>query len=299
MQLRAWWDERAPAGRRPPSPPVPRAAAGANGGLPAMARNGPASAADLWSPARIAVAERVWGEGFVDPLSGEALRTLVRPLGLDAARSVLDLGAGLGGAARQIVRETGAWVTGLEPDPVLARTGGERSEQAGLARRAPVAVCDLERLALDRRYDAVIARHALFTVSRKNELIEAVRAALKPRGHFLIVDFAVKNSASNGPAIAAWRNAEPVTPHPWTVCQTTDRLKSRGFDVRAAEDMSETYAGLVLRAWERIGSDPRQLAAEPELRARLLAEGELWARRTAALAAGDLRVFRFHALTPA
>src|SRR6056297_2504755 len=123
MQLRAWWGERAPGGRRAPPPAIPGGGGGASvNGRPAAAHNGHGrAAADLWSPARIAVAERVWGEGFVDPLSGEALRALVGPLGLDAAQSVLDLGAGLGGAARQIVRETGAWVTGLEPDPALAR----------------------------------------------------------------------------------------------------------------------------------------------------------------------------------
>ncbi len=256
-------------------------------------------AASGWTPGRIAVAERVWGEGFLDPLAGDDLHGLIRPLGLGPAHSVLDLGAGLGGAARLIVRTTGAWVTGLEPDPLLARLGHERSVRAGLSRRASITACDLERLVLDRRYDAVLARHCLFTVSHKNELIEAVRAALKPRSRFLIIDFVVKHSSSRGPAIDAWRDAEPVTPHPWTVSQMTDRLKSRGFDVRIAEDISDMYGTLVIRAWDRTRSWSREIAGEPELRDQLLAEGALWARRSAAMTAGDLRVFRFDALTPA
>jgi len=67
----------------------------------------------LWSATRLDVAEKLWGEGFVSPGSEDYLPTLVKPLGLNPAMSVLDLGAGLGGTTRLMAKQFGAWVSAI------------------------------------------------------------------------------------------------------------------------------------------------------------------------------------------
>ena len=53
-----------------------------------------------WPQARIAVAESLWGEGFLFPGGEEETLRLVKPLGLSAAAGLLLVGAGAGGPAR-------------------------------------------------------------------------------------------------------------------------------------------------------------------------------------------------------
>jgi hypothetical protein len=90
----------------------------------------------VWPPARITVAESLWGEGFLFPGGEDETLRLVKPLGLSPKASLLLLGAGSGGPARAIAAKLGVWVTAFEADPDLAVLSMERSTKAGLGRRA-------------------------------------------------------------------------------------------------------------------------------------------------------------------
>ena len=54
------------------------------------------------------------------PGGREHILTMVETFGLDPAMTVLDLGAGLGGATRTMCSKFGVWVTGFEVDEALA-----------------------------------------------------------------------------------------------------------------------------------------------------------------------------------
>jgi hypothetical protein len=99
----------------------------------------------IWPRARIAVAEALWGEGFLLPGGGEEVVRLAKPLGLSAASSLLLVGAGTGGPPRHITAELGVWVTGYEANPRLIALANERSQRAGLGRRAQVESWDPQR----------------------------------------------------------------------------------------------------------------------------------------------------------
>ncbi len=252
----------------------------------------------LWTATRIEVVEKIWGPGFCTPGSEEFIPTLVKPLGLNPAMSALDIGAGLGGATRAMAQQYGAWVTGLEPNPVLAEGGAFRSQKAGLARQAPVLACDLENFSWSKRVDAIFAKEAFFAVRNKDGLIDGIEMALKPRGQLLFTDYVLDHSQLRGRDYDGWLQAEPVEPHPWTVEQYTAALAQRNLDIRITEDNSDTQRVLIMTAIQALVKHLETVSMDRDTKVAVVEEVEMWARRVAALSAG-LRYYRFYALKPA
>ncbi|MFM2045469.1 MAG: hypothetical protein RLY86_4045 [Pseudomonadota bacterium] len=252
----------------------------------------------LWSATRIQVAEKIWGHGFATPGGTDHIPTLVKPLGLNPAMSVLDIGAGLGGSTRCMAQQYGAWVTGLEYNPVLAEAGMFRSHKAGLARQAPVQQFDPEKFAWPKRVDAIFAKEAFFTVRNKDGLIDGVEACLKPRGQFLFTDYVIDTARPRGRDFESWAASEPVEPHPWTVEQFSSALQQRNLDIRIAEDISDQQNAMVIAAIQSLVQHLETVSMERETKIAVVEEVELWARRVAALSSG-LRCYRFYAMKPA
>jgi len=99
-----------------------------------------------------------------------------------AGTRVLDLGAGLGGAARCLAAEHGCTVTALELSPELHATGAELTRRTGLAARVRHCCADLRAPAPEAPYDLVWLQHVDMHVPDKEVLYIAVRAALAPGG---------------------------------------------------------------------------------------------------------------------
>ncbi|WP_029014072.1 SAM-dependent methyltransferase [Niveispirillum irakense] len=251
----------------------------------------------LWSPTRIQVVEKIWGEGFSSPGGEEFIPTIVKPLGLNPAMSVLDIGAGLGGASRVMAQQYGTWVTGVEPNPVLAEAGMMRSQKAGLARQAPVQTCDMENFSWTKRVDAVFSKEAFYTVRNKDGMIDAIEAALKPRGQLLFTDYVIERDQVRGRDYDGWLAAEPVEPCPWTVEQYVSALAQRNIELRIAEDNSDTQRSLILNAIQNLVRHLETVSMERETKLAVVEEVEMWARRVAALSSG-LRYYRFYAMKP-
>ncbi|MEO3433409.1 class I SAM-dependent methyltransferase [Inquilinus sp. CAU 1745] len=288
-RLKAWWEgyDLSGLGRR--------------GGDDGLDEPGPSDGphSDYWSATRIEIVEMVWGKGFHTPGGDDWIPTLIKPFGLDESMSVLDLGAGLGGASRHMALTTGAWITGLEADPVLAHAGMHRSTAAGLEKRAPIGLFDPEDPEFDKRYDAVFSKELMFTIGDKRRMIDHVLKALKPRAHFLFTDYVLADGAAKGPAVTSWLKGEAPPAHPATVSQTKKLLESALFDIRIAEDVTDAYRHRIVTAWEKLSEIIAQRGkADDETQALILAEAESWFRRVAAFDAGALRVYRFYALAP-
>ena len=82
------------------------------------------------------------------------------------------------------------------------------------------------------------------------------------------------------------------------VGQIVEQLQINGFDVRTAEDVTDTYCSQVLEAWDTLTTTLPQSAKTEEFKFVVIDEGEKWMRRLAALNTGDLRVYRFYAMLP-
>jgi hypothetical protein len=56
----------------------------------------------VWPPERIALTDRLWGEGFTTPGGAEYVIDFIQLLDLSEKKSLLNVGAGLGGPTRSI-----------------------------------------------------------------------------------------------------------------------------------------------------------------------------------------------------
>lgn len=77
----------------------------------------------VWPPERIALTDRLWGEGFATPGGAEYVIDFFQLLDLSEKRGLSNVGAGLGGPARVMTKEKGVWVTGLEALAELVEAG--------------------------------------------------------------------------------------------------------------------------------------------------------------------------------
>jgi SAM-dependent methyltransferase len=231
-----------------------------------------------WETPRIDLAQELWGEGFNSPGEADQTRALIKPVGLDESMSVLEIGSGLGGSARLIAQEFGSWVTALEPNPGLAQAAAALSEMHGLSRKANVQACDIENLEVKRAgYDCILARQALFGVENKLGALSAIAEGLKAKGQLILTDF--------------------VKGEPWRPEDYAETIKELGLDLRVAADVTDAYREALVEGWSGFMADVAKKQLDPERAQILKEEAELWTLRKAALDAGELKLYRFHALS--
>lgn len=292
----AWWDGYyLPEEAKPEKPAEPddsntqleaAAKAVADGGLP-----------DKWSRARVKVSELIWSDGFSFPGGAEHVLKLVKPMGLTKEKTMLDLGSGLGGAARVIAKAFGTYVTGMDASETLAKAGMEASERAGLGKKATIEWFDPLTVILPaRKFDAVFARLVFLPLEHKKRLLAQVEQALKPGGQLMFLEFALGKPDANSPALSAWRSGEDHPPHPITIDAYAEELKALKMDVRVAEDMTPEFRSLVLEGWARLADGLKPNSLAPDEAKGLTHEVELWGRRIAAFDSGDLHMARFYAI---
>lgn len=291
QRLSAWWDGH-DLPERPAESAAPQATASAE------KKDDPRRLLpDRWSPDRIKVSELIWSDGFTFPGGAEHVLKLVKPLGLTKERTILDLGSGLGGAARLIAKTFGTWVTGMEASPTLAKAGMFASEMAGLAKRAPIEWFDPRTVVLQaKKYDAVFARLVFLSLADKKRLLAEIYKALKPGGQLMFIEFVLRAKDATGPKVQAWVSGEEQKPELWTLDEYKNALASSRFDVRVTEDITAEFRGLVLEGWKRLAQNLQPKALKAEEIASLTREIELWSRRIGALDSGDLRMVRLTGL---
>lgn len=100
---------------------------------------------------------RRWAGARTGPFQSTA--RLVRDAGIRRGDSVLDVACGTGAVVREIAKKVGKTgsIVGID-----ASAGALRIAARGAAPNAGFAVCDAERFALARRFDAVTCQYALF-----------------------------------------------------------------------------------------------------------------------------------------
>jgi cyclopropane fatty-acyl-phospholipid synthase-like methyltransferase len=253
----------------------------------------------FWTRERIKVNEFIFGQGHTTPTTPEHIAALIKPMGLDDSKSVLDIGAGLGGVTRYMGREAGAWVEGVEDDPVLAYAGMLRSCKAGIEKKAAIAPCEYELLSPGKKFDAIFSKEVFFQIKHKENLFAFIKASMKERGHLCFTDYVLKHSQKPHDKVREWFDEEEPRPMVWSVSQYTDLMFGMGFDIRITEDISDKHRAMIMASWAEI---PEPLVAlgkrNPAAQTMIVEEAERWMRRVAAIETGDVRVFRFYALGP-
>lgn len=250
-----------------------------------------------WETARLRLVQEVWGEGFSNPGGAEHVLSMVKFFGLDPAMSVLDIGAGLGGAARTMCESFGVWVNGYEADKGLAEAAMALSVKAGMAKKASIAPFDPEAFTLKvKSADCVFSQEYLYTVKDKKEFLAIIEAAMKSRGQLLFTDYVLAKPHLRSDNLDKWIDNEPNGAHPWAVKDYQQALAELHMDIRVVQDTTDEFQKLVTNGWAAYISRARQTGILPEDHAALTDEAELWARRMQAIEAGDLKVCRIHVL---
>lgn len=254
----------------------------------------------FWASTRLAAAQTVWGKGYAAAGDEDYVMSLVNVAGLKSDMSILDLSAGLGGAARALSeRFGGLWISGFDISPDLAKAGMELSTMAGMAKKVPVESFDPAKPDWKKKFDFVFAREAFYQIEKKEVVLLAIAKALKPAGQFLLTDLVVREKGLSSPAIEAWKASEPNPVHPWSVDQYKAFFEKLSLPMSLSpQDLTESYCKLVIDGWWKAQDVIRRAKEsgkyDEAILAALVDEAERWAARTAALQSGDLCVYRFY-----
>jgi ubiquinone/menaquinone biosynthesis C-methylase UbiE len=139
-----------------------------------------------WSERAATFDEQPGHEIFSDAERGAWHALILRYLGRGDDQSALDLGCGTG-VVSQLMDELGYQVTGLDwAEPMLARA---RSKAERRGRPIRFLTGDAERtMEPSATYDAVVARHLVWTLVDPAAAFADWRRILKPGGRLLLVD---------------------------------------------------------------------------------------------------------------
>jgi len=251
----------------------------------------------VWPSARIGVAEALWGQGFLFPGGGAEVLRLTAPLGLSAASSLLLIGAGSGGPSRCIAAELGVWVTGYEANKRLVDLANERSERAGMGRRAQVEIWDTLKPKFPRRYFHHGMAIEMLHGAKPDKVLTAVALALKPGAQFVLLETVADAPLDPAdPIVATWARLDHRSAHLPSEPEITNVLGRLKFDVRIVEDVSRRHMQSAMQGW-RIAVEA-MAGAPPALRqiGMMVHEAELWTARFRLMRDGKLRLARWHAI---
>ncbi len=156
----------------------------------------------------------------------DAVDRLLPSLHLAPGMTVLDVGSGLGGPARQVARSTGCAVVGVDITPAYVDAAQALTHTAGLSEQARFVCSDIATF--DRTtFDAAYTMHVQMNVADKKTYFTEIAHRLRPGAHF--ATFEVCRSG----------DAQPTPPLPWsldgtdsflaTVDELRDTIRSSGF----------------------------------------------------------------------
>jgi ubiquinone/menaquinone biosynthesis C-methylase UbiE len=160
---------------------------------------------------------------------------------LPAGLEVLDVGGGLGGAARTLATETGARVTVLDLTPEYVRTGALLTERTGLASQVRFRQGDATQMPFpDGSFDAVWTQHSSMNIADKEALYREAYRVLRPGGKLALHE------------IMAGPQPQPYFPEPWATDPAHSHLRPPA-EVRALLQR----AGFRELAWKDLTAEAR------------------------------------------
>ncbi|MEU9024561.1 class I SAM-dependent methyltransferase [Actinomadura sp. NPDC048394] len=133
----------------------------------------------------------------------EAVDLLIGGLALAERGTVLDVGSGFGGPARQIARRTGNRVTGIDITPAYVTAARALTAGSGLDGLVRFETCDIAAFTPERPFQAAITMHVQMNVDDKSAWFSRIARCLAP-----------------GARLAVWEACGPpdlTWPMPWSL----------------------------------------------------------------------------------
>ncbi|MFZ4855897.1 MAG: class I SAM-dependent methyltransferase [Desulfuromonadaceae bacterium] len=189
---------------------------------------------------------------------------LARDLGLDKNMQVLDVGSGLGGAARYLAKSFGCRVIGLDLNADYCRVASDLTKRIRLDSLVSFQQGNATNLPFpDATFDIVWTQHTAMNIADKAKFYQELWRVLKSGGQLALYD------------VLAGPGGEIHFPVPWarkpsssflqTAEQLLDRLVETGFEVQIWRDVTGTG-----RLWFRHMSDKIRQEGPPAFGLQLL-----------------------------
>lgn len=168
----------------------------------------------------------------------EATHEIADALGIDASSTVLDIGSGLGGAARALAELRGCTVVGVDLTPAFCEAATALSQWTGLATRTSFHVGDATALAFeDASFDAAVTIHAAMNIPDKPAVYREAHRVLRPGGTFVVYDV-LQGEGGDVRYPVPWARDASIS-HLATTEETRTMLAAAGFALVAEHDSTE------------------------------------------------------------
>lgn len=245
----------------------------------------------------VAMLELIWGEGFLSPGGPEAARAIVAGLDLEG-RTVLDIGAGLGGIDMLLARAFGARVIGFEVEAPLVARGRERVAAAGLEKCVDLRLVEPGPLPLaDASIDVVFGKDSWIHIADKRAFLCECFRVLKPGGALAAGDW-LKGPRPYSKDMDYFFEMEGLTYHMETLEAYGAILRDCGFTKVQLTDIADQYRAQAHAELARMRGPLFDLMGErlgDKARAHFI---ENWRAMTVVLDKGELRPGRLRARKP-
>lgn len=163
---------------------------------------------------------------------------VVAKISLGPDRHVLDIGCGIGGAARFIVAQAGCTVTGIDLTPEFIAVARKLTELTGLSGKARFEVASALSMPFDdETFDAAISLHVAMNIPDRAALYRETARVMKPGATLCIYDVMAGNGESLAFPLPWAETAE--TSHLTTPEETQAHLADAGFEIDDVDDRTE------------------------------------------------------------
>jgi MPBQ/MSBQ methyltransferase len=167
-----------------------------------------------------------------------ATKHLVAKMRLTDAEHVLDVGCGIGGAARYLAASSGCRVTGVDLTPEYIETARELSRRTGLGNVTQFEVGSALRMPFaDASFDAAITIHVAMNIMNRAGLYGEVARVLQRGAVFCIYD--VMKGPNEGLIFPVPWAEIPANSHLTTQEDMLALLANAGFSVEEIEDRTD------------------------------------------------------------
>lgn len=164
-----------------------------------------------------------------------ATRHAIGLMRLAGSEHVLDVGCGIGGAARYLAASTACRVTGIDLTPEYVETARELSRRTGLGDRTRFEAGSALRMPFaDASFDAAITLHVAMNIKDRAGLYREIARVLKRGAVFCMYD--VMRGKNEGLLYPVPWAETPASSHLTTPEEMQVLLADAGFDVEQVED---------------------------------------------------------------
>jgi phosphoethanolamine N-methyltransferase len=197
--------------------------------------------------------ERIYGNNFVSVGGRTAAEEFLQQLDIKAGECVLDVGAGVGGAAFLMVKTYNAYVLAMDLSSNMVTIGMQRRiresiDESGITSPVLLNQLSFEISDINKReyesnaFDCIHSRETLLHLKDKPMILKKFQKWLKPGGKLLITDYCRGEKAEDSYSRPYRKYIQGRGYYPATVSGYAELLRAVGFTKITAKNNNEMFA---------------------------------------------------------